>query len=191
MPAAHRERAPGRRIITPPTWDCVSEPIHRYVYDHEITPEHSWRLVAWCMSRGATELTVALLSFIGHSSDFCDAFVRAMDAFRLPDAPRDPGSYLGEAPSQDVPLWRLEPESVEALKAFFDEGLLTYPVGEWKTGCLENPILYRDGRLMLMVVSHENEAMIRLRVDDLESFGALGLPTHDLPMYAEHKGFRP
>ena len=64
------------------------------------------------------------------------------------------------------------------LKGFFDEGLFTYPTGDWDDRWLEDPILYRRGRPMLWVVSHEGEAVICLAPTDLDSFAALGLPTH-------------
>lgn len=156
-------------------------PQQRFVYKHEITPEQSWRLLEWCISRGATELTLCLPST--HPPSTAYAVMAAMERFRLADSERDTGSYAGDVRPSIVPLWRLTAEVVELLAGLFDEGLFTYPAGDWPGGLGEDPIAYRGGQLMLWVVSHEGEAVIRLAPDDLESFAALGLRTHPRSRY--------
>ena len=68
----------------------------------------------------------------------------------------------------DVSSWT--PESIGVLKGLFVEGLFMYPTSEWEEGCFEDPTFYRNGDLMLGVVTHEREGL--LRVTEVE-FGEL------------------
>jgi hypothetical protein len=74
-------------------------------------------------------------------------------------------------------LWELNAATIAALKQALPDGLLTYdPAGSlW----FEDPVLYREGRLILGVLSHEAFAVMRL--SDLESgqLSAAGFPSHD------------
>lgn len=156
--------------------------IERFLFADDVTAEQTWMLVAWCHARGASELSVDLLGLKDRPEPFCDRFRTAAAAFALPDAPRKHMvTYAGLPFVRPAPLWRLTPESIELLREFLDEGLFTYPAGEWEAGCIENPALYRDGEIMLGIVSHEGEGVLKLRQDEWAEFARLGIPSHDRP----------
>ena len=74
-------------------------------------------------------------------------------------------------------LWELNQATLDALKGALSGGLLAYDPQD--QGCFEDPVIYRDGHLLLGVLSHEAFAL--LRVSDLEAkeLAAAGFPSHD------------
>ena len=80
----------------------MAKAAQRFIYADETTPEQTWRLVEWCIMRGTTEFSVAVLGR-ALTTPF-DEFAREMARFRLPDAARQPGSYDGEGAPSVVPL---------------------------------------------------------------------------------------
>jgi len=46
-------------------------------------------------------------------------------------------------------------------------------------GWLEDPTLYRDGEIMLGIVSHEREGFLELTALEAVQLAALGIPTRD------------
>ena len=162
----------------------MSAYVERYLFEQDLEAEQTWWLVAWCHSRGASELTINLLGLQGHDERFCDHFRDAMAEFRIADAPREHMvTYLGDAPVRPAPLWRLTPESIARLREFLPDGLFTYPAGEWPTGCLENPTFYRAGHIMLGIVSHEYEGVLKLLPNEQPAIDALGIKTRDEPQW--------
>ena len=78
---------------------------------------------------------------------------------------------------RNTELWELNDTSIEALKQALPAGLLTYdPSEQW---WFEDPILYRGGKLMLGVLSHEAFAVLRLTDLEAVQFSAAGFPNHD------------
>lgn len=74
-------------------------------------------------------------------------------------------------------LWEINPVTVGALQQALPNGLLSYdPEGR---GWFEDPILYREGNLLLGVLSHEAFAVLRLSVVESMRLSAAGFPTHD------------
>jgi hypothetical protein len=153
-----------------------------FLFADDLESEQTWMLLAWCQARGASELTIDLLGLQDHPEPFCDRFRDAMAEFRLADAAREKMvTYSGDPWVRPTPLWRLTPESIQILRSFLDEGLFTYPAGDWPTGCLENPTFYRAGEVMLGIVSHEREGILRLLTSEQADFGALCIPWRDQP----------
>jgi len=74
-------------------------------------------------------------------------------------------------------LWELNPVTVGALGEALPSGLLSYDPES--RGWFEDPILYRDGSLLLGVLSHEAFAVLRLTVLESVRFSAAGFPSHD------------
>jgi hypothetical protein len=156
--------------------------IERFLFADDLRPEQTWALLAWCCARGASEFSLDLIGLRDMPEPFCDGFRLTADEFRLPDAAREHMvTYLDQLPARLAELWRLTPASIAVLRAFMDEGLFTYPAGEWETGCIENPTFYRDGEVMLGIVSHEREGVLRLRPGEEAAFHALGIPSRDRP----------
>jgi len=74
-------------------------------------------------------------------------------------------------------LWELNPITVGALQQSLPNGLLSYdPEG---SGWFEDPIVYRDGNLLLGVLSHEAFAVLRLSAVESVRLAAAGFPSHD------------
>jgi len=74
-------------------------------------------------------------------------------------------------------LWELNPVTVGALQQALPNGLLSYdPEG---SGWFEDPILYREGNLLLGVLSHEAFAVLRLSVVESVRLATAGFPAHD------------
>jgi hypothetical protein len=112
--------------------------------DYSIT--ESWRLVEWCLERGAREFT---LSFIGPS----DLPRERWNDFDIPLAPF---ALDGSRANRFV----LTPGSIAVLRNLFADGLFTHdPTASF---WLEDPVLLKEGRPILRVISHEGEAMLSL-----------------------------
>jgi hypothetical protein len=74
-------------------------------------------------------------------------------------------------------VWEVNPVTVGALQQALPNGLLSYdPEGR---GWFEDPILYREGNLLLGVLSHEAFAVLRLSVVESMRLKAAGFPSHD------------
>ncbi len=74
-------------------------------------------------------------------------------------------------------LWEMNPVTVGALQQALPNGLLSYdPEGR---GWFEDPILYREGNLLLGVLSHEAFAVLRLSALESVRLSAAGFPSHD------------
>ena len=154
--------------------------IERFLRAEEISVDQSWALLRWCAARGASEFTLSMLGLKGYTMPFCDHVAGALAPFRLDDANREHPT----APTRDqivrrTELWRLSDDTIALFITFFAEGLFTYTAGEWETGCLEDPVIYRDGEMVLGVVSHEQEAVLRLTAAEHQEIATLGIATRD------------
>lgn len=156
--------------------------MNRFLRADDIRPADTWALVEWCGESGATEFSISLLGLQGEPTPYCDELERSLRPFQLADAPRPQTTWLVGAESvQPTPLWRLTAESVAILAQYLDEGLFTYPAGEWRTGCIEDPTIYRDAQIMLGVVSHEREAILTIRADENTALRRLNITFHEEP----------
>lgn len=156
----------------------------RFIVADDIRPEQTWQLAAWCAAHGATEFRLDLMSLKGHPAPFCDAVETALAPFRRPEARREHMSTLvGQPRVRPTELWTVSAESLRVLQRHLDEGLFTYLAGEFETGWLEDPTFYRDGELMLGVVSHEREGLLRLTELEHAEVAALGIPSRSEPQW--------
>ena len=79
--------------------------------------------------------------------------------------------------SRSTLLWEMNQVTVGALQQALPNGLLSYdPRGR---GWFEDPILYREGNLLLGVLSHEAFAVLRLSALESVRLSAAGFPSHD------------
>lgn len=153
--------------------------VKRYLIPSDYSAGESWRLVEWCRGLGADEFT----------ADFQSTDVRAADIlsyeFQSVVTPLSRGTEIRErmsGPTADdlkrpTALWALNAASITALEKVFPGGIFEYdPLrGAW----FEDPILYRQGQLMLGVLSHEAFAVIRLAEPEATQLAAAGFPSHD------------
>lgn len=148
----------------------------RYLFEHSLRGERGPRLLRYLLAHGADEFTVAVIALQGVPAPFADAFEDELGPYKRPDAER---RVLTAATSADlttlVRLWSFNEESLERLLSFLDGGLFHCPAGP--DGWLEDLTIYRRGELLLGLVSHEQEGVLRLTPHEHAEVAALDLPS--------------
>ena len=153
--------------------------IQRYLAPSDISATESWRLVEWCRQLGADEFTIDCLG----SEQIAEPkvwrpFEKAVRPFSRGEKVRERMSgRTADELTRSTRLWELNDTTIAALQRALPGGLLGYgPVGEsW----FEDPVFYRDGRLLLGVLSHEAFAIMRLSESESMELAAAGFPSHD------------
>jgi hypothetical protein len=148
----------------------------RHVFHEDIAGPESRRVLEWSLARGGDAFTVSVIGSPGGPDEVERELRSRLAPYALaPGTVRaipkpEPGSYW----TRPADLWRLTPESAEVLWAALDEDLLTYYPGraEW----CEDPIIYRSGELLLGVISHEQEGVLRVDREDEASLHAARIP---------------
>jgi hypothetical protein len=74
-------------------------------------------------------------------------------------------------------LWELNEVTVQALKWALPNGILAYDPAE--QGWFEDPVFYREGNLLLGVLSREAFAVLRLSDVEAEQLSEAMFPSHD------------
>jgi hypothetical protein len=144
----------------------------------EVEPEQSWLLLAWCAAHGGTEIFVRQMSLVGEAEPNLDRANALLAPFQLPTAVRPRTVvYSGEPEMQPTELWALTPASIEVLRALLPDGLLAPPSYD-EGGWLEEPTVYRDGSVLLGVVSHEGYAILDVSERERAELSASGVPSH-------------
>lgn len=133
--------------------------------------KESWRLVHWCLEHGADEFTVRVLCAEDQGTR-ADAFEDAnADRFIATDLRRVAAAQEDE-PARHVRLWRLDEDALQALRPFLPDGVFTHRVDPH--GWLEDLMLFRDGQLLLGVVTHQREGLVRITPDELRELERIG-----------------
>ena len=131
----------------------------------------SWRLMRWCIDQGADELSLRVLCAAGqgtHADEFEDAFEQHL----LPTDVRRVASALDDTPARTVRLWRVDGGTPTTLSEFMPDGLFTHRVDPH--GWLEDPMLFREEQLMLGVVTHEREGVLRVTPEEHRELQRIG-----------------
>jgi hypothetical protein len=151
----------------------------RYVFEHSLRGERWPRLLRYLVSHGADEFSINVMALQDTRAPFADAFEDELTPYELPIARR---RVLTDADgsdfARDVRLWTFDALSVARLLTFLDEGPFHCPAGP--DGWLEDLAIYREGELLLGIVSHENEGVLRLTHHEhaeVAAFGVLSKPT--------------
>jgi hypothetical protein len=153
--------------------------VKRYLIPSDYPPDESWRLVEWCGSVGADEFTVDCISTDSRAADVLwaefDAVVRALS--RTAARRERMSGRTADDLTRDTQLWTLNDSSIGALRETLPGGLFQYdPLHDaW----FEDPVIYRDGELMLGVLSHEAFAVLRVTEPEVALLAAAGFPSHD------------
>jgi hypothetical protein len=150
-----------------------------YLLADDCTPLKSWQLTLWCKAHGADEWTVHVMTTGGASVDFSSHFDEAMTPFRLSNAPRRHLTTYRDG--QFVKLWSLTSASLAAVQVFLSEGIFTYQSD--KDDWLEDLTLYRQGELMLGIVSHEGEGILRVTGEERQVLEQNGFPFRTSGVY--------
>lgn len=148
----------------------------RSVTEHALRGARGLRLMRFLMDRGADEFTLTVMAMQDTQAPFADAFEDELGPFERDVAMRPVVSddmELGTV--QPVRIWSLDRDSLTLLLTFFDEGLFHSPAGP--DGWLENLAIYREGELVLGIVSHHREGVLRLAPGEYAALDALGIST--------------
>jgi hypothetical protein len=133
--------------------------------------KESWRLARWCVEHGADEFTVRVLCAEGEGTR-ADQFEDTFDERFIATEPRRVPTAPDEDPVQPVRLWRADEDALQSLRSFLPDGLFTHRVDPH--GWLEDLALFRDDQLMLGVVTHQREGMVRVTADELRELERIG-----------------
>jgi hypothetical protein len=131
----------------------------------------SWRLARWCIDQGANELSVRVLCAESEGTR-ADEFEDAFEDRLLPTDVRRVAFTPDDEPARVVRLWRADGDGLATLRSFLPDGLFTHrpnPIG-W----LEDPMLFRNGQLMLGVVTHQREGVLRVDADEHRELERIG-----------------
>lgn len=152
--------------------------VKRYLAPSDFSAEESWRLVEWCRNMGAEEFTIDCLG--------ADAAVAEKGRHRLRKVlkPFSRASETRERMSgrtvddltRSTELWELNHVTIGALEKVLPAGLFQYEPSE--TSWFEDLVIYRDGRLMLGVLSHEAFGVLCVSAPEAAQLEAAGLPSH-------------
>ena len=131
------------------------------------------------MRFGANEFTIDFVaSSPSRAADGWEQFDEIVRPLALGEATRERMSgRTADDLSRPTERWTLNETSIDALKEALAEGFFQYD--PWQDGSFEDPILYRDGELMLGVLSHEAFAVLRLTASESQELDAAGFPSHE------------
>jgi len=148
----------------------------RYVFEHSLRDDRGPRLLRYLLAHGADEFSITVMALQDTPAPFADAFEEAFAPHERPVAPRR--ALTASTPTdfvRPVRLWAFNETSLEALLTFLHAGLFHWPAGP--DGWLEDLTIYRRGELVLGLVSHEQEGVLRLTRDEHQEVGALDIPS--------------
>lgn len=148
--------------------------VTRYVTDRALRGERGHQLLRYLLERGADELSITVMALQDVQAPFADAFEDELGPFERPAARR---LLLAARTTEDgmraVRLWSLNDASLARFMTFVDDGLFHWPAGP--DGWLEDLSIYRQGELLLGLVSHVQEGILRLTAAEHADVAALGI----------------
>jgi len=148
----------------------------RYLFEHALRGDRGPRLLRYLMERGADEFSITVMALQDTPAPFADAFEDELGPYERPVASR---RVLTGAESSDftrpVRLWQFNEQSLGRLLSFVDSGVFQWPAGP--DGWLEDLTVYRQGELVLGLVSHEREGVLRLTRQEHAEVAALDIPS--------------
>jgi hypothetical protein len=126
------------------------------------------------MRHGASEFALGMIGSDPDLSAFGARFDGLMAPFALGVARRRlMTSRDGKTWDIDVPVFRLSGESIRLLTKELPNGFFTYvPDTAW----YEDLTVYRDGDLMMGVITHESEGVVAIRPEESLAFDQLDIP---------------
>ncbi len=154
--------------------------ITRHLFKADFDAEQAWQLLDWCFARGANEFSVDRVAIENAPALACDAFEAALAPWsRGVQRRRVVANPTTSDRGDDVHVWTLTAEAVARLRAFGPDHLFTYEL-DMQRGWLEDPIVWRDGELMLAIISHEQEGVLRVTPEEAVLLDTLGVLTRDV-----------
>ncbi|MGH7667934.1 MAG: hypothetical protein ACRENQ_00445 [Gemmatimonadaceae bacterium] len=133
-----------------------------FVRCEDYTPDLSWHLLDWCVSRGADEFSLAFLGPPYLPGTPWATVDELLAAFRRRVA------SAGDR-------WLLTGETAAVLRDVLSDGLFAFTPGE---SSLEDLTVYRGGEPLLRVVSREGQGILQLRDHEETTLAQARLPYH-------------
>jgi hypothetical protein len=147
----------------------------RYVFHAGLRGERGLQLLRYLLDQGADEFSIRVMALHDTAAPFADAFEDELGPFEHSVAARrvvaDDGAHDR---TRAVRLWSFTAESLARLSSFLDDDIVHCPPGP--DGWLEDLTIYRRGELVLGLVSHEREGVLRLTAPELDAIAARGIP---------------
>ena len=140
--------------------------VQRHVFHADLGMAGGEQLLRWCRDHGADAFTFTVIGTPPDLQRDAAEIEAPMEPFRL-DPTRIRAIPLGQPGSSWTDLsalWELNDATEEVLLRCFPNGILTYRPrpGSW----CEDPCLFRGPELMLGIVSHENEGVLRIQASE-------------------------
>lgn len=146
----------------------------RYLSAHGVRGERGPRLLRYLLDRGADEFAITVMALQDTPAPFADAFEDELAPYARPaDRRRVVHGTDERGSTRIVRLWSFSEGSMARLLSFLDDGLFHCPPGP--DGWLEDLTVYRRGELVLGLVSHEMEGVLRLTREELGEVAALDI----------------
>jgi hypothetical protein len=138
--------------------------------DRTLTPERSKSLLYFCHSCGASLFTVNFPFVKGEESErLMNVFYERLERFTAGDKVLE---CIESSGFERQPSWLLNEASIELILRETDGDLFAYNI----LYLPEDWLLYRDDTIFFQLVTHEQEATLRLSAAEYEKFRSLGIP---------------
>lgn len=149
----------------------------RYLVEHSLRGERGPRLLRYLLERGADEFSITVMALQDTQAPFADRFEDELAPHERAVATRRvvTSDLSGDA-TLPVRLWSYNAASLHRLLSFVDSSVLHWPAGP--DGWLEDLAIYRHGELLLGLVSHEREGVLRLTPEEHAEVAALDIPSN-------------
>lgn len=153
--------------------------VQRFLAPSDFTAAESWRLLAWSRSIGADEFTIdCVVDNAILWPKRWESFEKLIQRFFRGEQRRERMSgRTADDLTRATKIWELNDATVAALTRALPGGLLAYDPSDESS--FENPVIYRDGQLLLGVLSHEAFGMFRLSDDEARELHQAGFRSHD------------
>jgi hypothetical protein len=153
--------------------------VQRFLAPSDFSAAETWRLVKWCLQLGAEEFTIDCLAPDAIAvPEVWRAFDEMVQPFSREDGVRERMSgATADDLTRSTRLWELSENTIHALQRVLPDGLFGYAPAE--RGWFEDPVFYRDGRLMLGILSHEAFAVLRLSEAESAQLSVAGFASHE------------
>lgn len=146
----------------------------RYLSNESLRGEGGPRLLRFLLQQGADEFSIRVMALQDTQAPFADAFEDELAPYERAMAPR---SVVTSLPPTDViravRLWSFTAASLERLLSFADDGIVQWPAGP--DGWFEDLTIYRNHDLVLVVISADREAVLRLAPAEHAALAGLGI----------------
>ncbi|MBK6487840.1 MAG: hypothetical protein IPF98_13405 [Gemmatimonadetes bacterium] len=150
--------------------------VTRHLSEHSLRGDRAQQLLRFLLEHGADEFSITVMSLLDTPAPFADAFEDELAPYERPVAARRVVTTVETVDvKRPVRLWTFSEASLARLLSFVDTGLLHWPAGP--DGWLEDLAIYRHGDLVLGLLSHEREGVLRLTPQEHVDVAALDIPS--------------